>query len=920
MRAHCCVRVAVSVIAIGRILFVFTAMLQSAGPVSAGGVELHVSPDGNDEWSGRLAAPNADLTDGPVATISRCQTMVRGLLAESEKPGPVTVTMHGKHRLDQPLVFTPRDSGTAAGPVVWRSAPGETAVLSGARVITGWQLGDDGAWFADLPEVKAGRWHFRQLFINGRRAIRARTPNDGYLRVERLVDPKPNRKWHDGVDRFGFFDDDIKTWPHLGDVEVIVFHSWNTSRVRIASVDPKQRVVTFTGSTVFRPLAWDPQQRYFIKNTAEALDAPGEWYLDRHAGRIHYRPLAGEDMTKVEAAAPVLTELLRFEGDADKGELVRYVRVEGLSFQHADWTLEPAGYGNDPQAAVTITAAVTADGAHDCVLDRCEVAHVGGYGVWFRRGCKRCQITRNEVCDLGAGGVRLGESQMAKTDEAMSSHNDIVNNYIHDGGHVYPEGVGFWMAHASHNRIAHNEIHSFNYSGMSVGWNWSDTQPTRTKHNTIELNHVHHVVRGMLSDAGGIYTLGTQTGTVIRNNIFHDIWPYMGRPAMAWGIYFDQGSNGITVKDNIVYHTLTGGLMNTGQPNNTIRNNIFALSAWQACWRTSSAKVNKDLPPSVVDRNIFFLTQGELFRLHMGKNDDASKWDSNLFWRTDGEPMRFYEDDLSAWRDTGRGQYSVVADPKFVDPVSVDFSLASDSPALELGFEPIDTSRVGLQGDSAWVGRPRQVQFEPTKLPPVPPPPPPLTLDEGFEKTPVGAPPPHALLSCDGANDRLAVTEQLAATGKRSLRIADSPDMTHFWDPHFFYQPHHRQGVATGSFDIHLGRGAHVGHEWRDHRNPCRVGPSLRIAPDGRVTAGGKHLMDVPRETWITITITCGLGEAATGTWDLQITILGQPSRRFEKIGCGNPKFDQLEWLGTTSLAKDKTIVLIDNVQLTDKP
>jgi hypothetical protein len=374
------------------------------------------------------------------------------------------------------------------------------------------------------------------------------------------------------------------------------------------------------------------------------------------------------------------------------------------------------------------------------------------------------------------------------------------------------------------------------------------------------------------------------------------------------------------VEDNIVYHTLTGGLMNTGQPNNVVRNNIFAHSAWQTCWRTSSANVNKDLAPSVVERNIFFLTQGELFRPHAGKSDDASHWDHNLFWRTDGEPMRFYEGDLSGWREAGHGEHSIVADPKFVDPAGGDFALAPDSPALKLGFKPIDVSRVGLQGEPAWVARPRQVRFEPTKLPPVPPPPPPLTLDEGFEATPVGAPPAQATVSCDGATDRLAVTDQLAATGKRSLRIADSATMTHFWDPHFFYQPHHRRGVVTGSFDIHLGPGADVGHEWRDHRNPYRVGPTLRIDSAGRVTAGGKHLLDVPRETWITIAITCGLGKTAGGTWDLTITLRGQSPRRFERLPCGNPRFDELQWLGTTSLAKEDTIVHIDNVQIHSLP
>ena len=131
------------------------------------------------------------------------------------------------------------------------------------------------------------------------------------------------------------------------------------------------------------------------------------------------------------------------------------------------------GYG-DTQAAVTIPAAVMADGTRHCRFEGCEVTRVGTYGVWFRRGCKDNRIVQNHIHDLGAGGVRIGEPAMAATDTAESSRNLVSNNYIHDGGYVYPAGVGFWLAHSSDNTISHNEIHSFNYSGMSVGWNWND--------------------------------------------------------------------------------------------------------------------------------------------------------------------------------------------------------------------------------------------------------------------------------------------------------------------------------------------------------------------------------------------------------------------------------------------------------------
>ncbi len=891
--------------------FVFVAaVLAEAQPAVERTITFYVATGGNDAWSGRLPEPNDAGTDGPFASIPRAQEAVRKLGASGESAKPVTVRVRGVHRLSEPIVLTPEDSGTAECPVTYTAYPGEKPVLSGGRVITGWKKGDGGLWTLQIPEVKSGRWYFRQLFVDGRRARRARSPNEGYFHVESLVDPKPNARWNEGVDRFRFKPGEIRPWNDLHNVEVVVFHSWNTSRVRIAEVDEASHVVRFTGPTIFRPLAWDPEQRYYVENARELLDAPGEWYLDRQSGTLSYWPREGEEMGRAEVVAPLLRELLRFDGDADAGKLVEHVHVVGLSFRHADWSLPDAGYG-DPQAAVSVPAVVTANGARRCEVRRCEISNVGTYGLWLKRGCKECRIEENQIHDLGAGGVRIGEAKMAATDEAESSDNVLHNNYIHDGGQVYAAGVGLWLAQSSGNMISHNEIHSFDYSGMSTGWNWSDV-PTRTLHNRIEKNRVHHVVRGVLSDAGGIYSLGTQTGTVVRNNVFHDIWPYAGRPAMAWGIYLDQGSNGLTVENNLVYHTLTGGIMNTGTSGNVVRNNIFALSALDAAWRYSWRKE----PSSIVERNIFYLTQGELFHADGGRDDLRSKWDRNLYWRTDGRELEFYGEPFADWQAKGVDGNSRVADPKFVDPAGFDFRLQPDSPAVELGFEPIDFDDCGLVGRTEWVNLPKQTQFSPTVLPPAPGPPEPVTIDDGFEETEAGQPPGLAEVNAEGRPELISVTDEAAAEGRHSLKFTDVPGLDHVFDPHMFYVPRFRAGRARLSFDLRVEPGAIVGHEWRDAASPYRVGPSLRVDAGGKLQAGGKPLADVPTGEWLRIEIVCDLGAKTPGTYDLTLTLPGQPPQTFRQLTCGSDRFNRLEWLGFVSLANDDSVFYLDNVKL----
>jgi hypothetical protein len=688
---------------------------------------LYVAPDGNDTWSGQQIKPNAARTDGPLASLAGARDAGRRARpAAGGELGVVTVRVRGgTYWLAEPFTLGPEDSGTAAAPVTFTAYRHERPILSGGRRLGGFHQAGP-LWETAIPEVKAGRWYFHQLFVNGQRRQRARSPNTGYFRIAALVPgPKDPSSGHAVArDQFRFAPGDLKPWARLADVNVILMHSWETSIHPIQSVDTGSNIVHFAA-----PLKewwsigyWETNQRYYVENARELLDQPGEWYLNRDTGVLSYWPLPGERIETAEVIAPRLTELVRFAGDADAGHWVEHVTLRGLTFQHNDWVLDPRG-NSSTQAAVEVPAAVMADGARDCALTNCEVSHVGTYGIWFRRGCKDCRIQHNRLFDLGAGGIRVGEATMAKTDVAESQRVLVDNNHIYDGGHVYPAGVGIWVAQSSHDRIAHNDIHDLLYSGLSIGWNWG-LETNRTHDIVIEFNHVHDLVQGVLSDAGLIYCLGVSPGCVIRNNVFHDIWPY-AHPAFGWGIYLDAQCGNYLVESNLVYNTLSGGLMfNNGGHEHVIRNNIFALSVNDALWPFHERR------PCAFRRNIVYLTEGTLLipygerslNERLAAKETPGDWDDNLYWDTAGaDKLRFYHRTFAEWQKLGLDQHSLIADPQFVNPAAADFRLKPGSPAIPLGFHPLDLSHVGLYGNAAWVNEARHAKCRPTPLPaPVP--------------------------------------------------------------------------------------------------------------------------------------------------------------------------------------------------------
>lgn len=646
--------------------------------------DFYVAANGNDSWSGKLATPNRQRTDGPFATLKRAQQAVRELRRTQRLSRPVVVMVRkGTYYLSEPLVFTPEDSGTAQSPTVYTAYPGEKPIISGGVVLKGWVVTPDGRWQLQIPEVQRGEWNFIQLWVNGERRYRPRLPKGGYYTIAEELPPVQGK----GSNSFVFQRGEIRPdWYRLNDVEVMATQLWTMARLRIAAVDTEKNIVTFTGTTSHDQW-WSTLHkghRYFVENVREALSEPGEWYLDRGKGVLTYLPKSGETPEKSAVIAPRLERLLVLKGDIEGHKWVQYLLFRGLTFAHTNWVTPNEGY-SFPQAEAILWAAISAEGARDCAFEDCGVTHTGTYAIEFGRGCKRNRVERCELTDLGAGGVKIGEMVIRQDEEEVASHNIIRDCLIAHGGRLHPAAVGVWIGQSPYNRIEHNEICDFYYTGISVGWTWGYTQAL-AHHTTVAYNHVHHIGQRVLSDMGGIYTLGFHEGTVIHHNLFHDIesLTYGG-----WGIYFDEGTTHILAQNNVVYRTKTGGFHQHYGKENVVRNNIFAFAREGQIQRT---RMEEHLS-FTFERNIVYWREGPL--LHGNWSDNQYRMDYNLYWHEGGGEIRFANFTLEEWRAKGQDVHSVIADPLFVNPDQGDFRLKPGSPASQIGFQPIDISKAG---------------------------------------------------------------------------------------------------------------------------------------------------------------------------------------------------------------------------------
>lgn len=682
--------------------------------------EFYVATAGNDSWSGKLPEPNAAKTDGPFASLSRARDAIRAAKKAGQLPdGGVTVSVRaGVYELTEPFGLTSQDSGTQAGPVVYRAYPGEKPVLTGAKVVSGFVAHQGAILKADVGSQGFKGRYFRQLFFGGKRQQLARYPNfdpinpyaGGYAYVGGPL-PKPGAMYRDDSNDaavlFHYREKDARTWAHpeLGEVSIFPRYNWMNEIVPIAAVDRDAKTIRLTRGVAYKAIR--PFDRYYVRNLLDELDSPGEWYLDKQTWTLYFWP--PEPIHAGAVRAPMTDTLVEIKQGAS------WITVRGFTMDGCNG------------------AAVSVHGAEHCLVagntihDVC--ARFGPAAVEVHGG-RNCGVVGNDISDAENGGIRLNGGDVKTL--APGEHY-AENNYVHQIGLENGHSCGIWLQGVAL-RVSHNLIHDITRCGVFGGG----------PDCVVEYNHIRHV-NLQTEDTGGYYNGGLWhiRGQVIRYNLVHDTLGY-GRhgkewvtPYFSWGIYLDDDQSYTHVYGNIVARTTSGGCHIHAGRNNLVENNIFVDSTgpqvqYSGHNPTSELVIKRlkefteiqknpafiakypDISQANLDtvwhmaenkvlRNVIYY-RGEKCNLHGFHHVAAdplkqNEVDRNLIWHF-GLPLRVAGNgktmSLEDWQKEGFDTHSVVADPSFVDPDKDDYRLKPDSPAFKLGFQAIPVEKIGL--------------------------------------------------------------------------------------------------------------------------------------------------------------------------------------------------------------------------------
>ena len=850
-------------IVIGALAFVATV---------ASAADFYVAPDGSDANPGTSAKP--------FATPQRARDAIRAAKQQGDR-GPFSVQLAGGlYLLTETLALTAADSGTKAAPVVWHSAPGEQAVLSGGRVINGFRestVNGVRRWTAELPEVKSGALNFRQLFVStgGQPFERRYRPQLGMKRVDGLTfSPKrKNAPPHRAAQKdFYFAPGDFQPWENLSDVEVVVLHVWSSSRLFVEKVDAKNNIVTFTGLPTFA-VNQGGRQPYFIENVKAELKSPGEWYLDRPTGVLTYLPHPGETLADSRVLIPRLARVMTLTGDYRNGSFVEHVTFDRVAFSHNESPLPREGYGGS-QGNPDLPAALELTGAKNCLFQRCTVSQTGNYGLGLGLGSQNNAVIGCRLFDLGGGGVKVGDIRMNKDAKypELPTGNRIENCAISDGGLLYFSANAVWGGIVRDTVVRHNQIWNFSYSGIAFGWMWNDT-PTSCASNHIEYNSISNVLT-LVADGASIYTLGRQPGTVIRGNVVRDNVksPFAGH---YWqlGLYLDEGSAEMLVENNFVYHVGTHGFNMNGGAQNVIRNNILGPVYDEAAGKAPYVRCAKKpyARSNVFTHNLMYFDSAVMA--------DAA-WDKslldcreNLYWNFAGKPFFFMGKTFAEWQAGGQDAGSRNVEPLFEDPAHGNFRLKKSSPAFALGFKEFDIAAAGLEPAFKSVATPAKTT------------PPPFYAMKfaapraftGFlfdlDEIPVGMLPRGFSVSGATPEADFRVGEGVGKNGSRALVATDRKNVAKSFYPYLTYKLPDLldKGTVVFSCDVmpKAGAPATLAMGFRDYSKRGSLtkefvaSPEVVFTKDGQIKSGPTVISAAVPGSWTHVEISIPLTGAA---------------------------------------------------------
>ena len=563
----------------------------AGGGTSVAGA-IYVSPDGDDANPGTLAQP--------LKTAAKARDLVR--TRNSAMTADLTVYLRGgTYPQTNTLTFANADSGTGGFYVKYMAYPGERPLITGGKAITGWKVSDA---TNNIYSASAGTTAFRQLYVDGVKAIRARTPN---LLANNVANFNRLSGWDKTANNVQVPSSAVAAWNNLTKVEMHIMIAWGDSTLRIAST-------TTTGNTAYvkfqspesplvfvRPnprmdqLGWGSGRAYYFENALEFVDQPGEWYLDETTSTVYYKPRTGEDMATAPVVAPMVETILSVKGTSTSDQ-ASYLWFQGLTFAHSTY-MRPSEQGfldgqagqfnltadaSNNQTVGRMTAGVSVMNANHLRFERNLFTQMGGTGLDFISGTHDDMIIGNAITDIAGNGIAIGKFTASDTTEFHVAYNPsdknevctrdtIKDNFISNVTTEIQGGVGIAAGYPAYIDIQHNEVSYTNYTGISVGFGWTGSTTAMTN-NKINYNNIHHVNQ-ILTDGGAVYTLSNQgTGSEMQYNYIHDYacskWADYG----CNGLYLDEKTSGYNVSHNVMVNCPTNIAQN-GTGTNTITDN-----------------------------------------------------------------------------------------------------------------------------------------------------------------------------------------------------------------------------------------------------------------------------------------------------------------------------------------------------------
>ncbi|OGV67371.1 MAG: hypothetical protein A3K19_19055 [Lentisphaerae bacterium RIFOXYB12_FULL_65_16] len=881
--------------------------------------DFYVATNGNNAWSGRLAEPNRDGTDGPFATLERARDAARTrrgtAAAANPAPAPIRVEVReGTYRPTNPLLLEPQDSG-----LMIVGTRGKDVVVSGGRRVTGWKPFRGVILQADIAQLGLPDLNFRELYYNGKLQPWSRVPNfdpqhprtGGFLQNAGIAEKETKTKFIYGEGELH-----PERWQHP-ERAWIMFHdslSYETQYCPVKSIDPQKRIIE-ASKGVYVLSKGNP---FYLCGLIEELDAPGEWCVDPDTKTLYFWPPHGNPDNRDEVVLPALTSAFVLKGDPGRNQWVENVILDWLAVRDCR------------------SRAIEMRGARNCTVTACDLRNAE-VGVYLGDDTHACRVAGCDITQTQGDGVSiLGTS---KDHERVTDHG-VDNCYIWDigWGRIHNRCGGLYMHRCTRVKVTHNHIHDTpRYAiGMDVG---GDCE--------IAYNNCHH---------SNLVTLDTSTieaatamdwglpmdeqmarnrrwnwNNSIHHNLVHDSGGWgtdaatgqLVAPLYSWGIYLDTHSSGWQIHDNVIYNTVLGAYMVNGGMENVFENNICLdgqkNQAYLSVWTKYETTGNR------VERNIFAYPGKSANVYNVRKPEkDGYLFRSNLIWANgdkptvSGVPKAARSKSWDAWLKLGQDENTVVADPQFVDPANHDYRLKPTSPALALGFKPIDLSTVGNYASPerrTWPRPEEKVVRDAMDYTP------PAEADKAqtprrdYEDYAVGESERNAHVGNKG-DGTASVTNETAAAGKHSIKFTDAAGLGQNFFPYVTYPLEQENGSLKMSFDLRWETGALVALDWRDDPYNFNMGPNLTTDAAGWLSANGKRLLQLPAGQWVHVAIDCGLGPQAAGKYNLALTLPNAAPQSFNDTACA-PDFQNLNCVVFMSVTDGPSVFYIDNLEFT---